>query len=146
MLIETTLHVHQNTLHELDRVVSLIGESRNSIIKYLIQRIMYDNKRMIKTYARIKYQKRDLKGNWRRVNVVFNEYEYEYCQDLRKLFKMSVSLILAYAVSRYLNEIINKEKSTDNYWFCNYILVRKIIDNVICWQIYWGIPPQPDIS
>jgi len=146
MLIETTLHVHKNILHELDRVVSLLGESRNFIIKYLIQRIMYDNKRMIKTYARIKYQKRDLKENWRRVNVVFNEYEYEYCQDLRKLFKMSVSLILAYAVSRYLNEIINKEKSTDNYWFCNYILVRKIIDNVICWQIYWGIPPQPDIS
>lgn len=145
MLIETTLHVHKNILHELDRVVSLIGESRNSIIKFLIQRIMHDNKRMIKTYSRIKYQKRDLKENWRNINVVFNEYEYEYCQDMRKFFKMSVSLILAYAVLRYLDEVINKEKSTDNYLYCNYILVQKIINDVICWQIYWGIPPQLNI-
>jgi hypothetical protein len=142
MLIETTLHVHKSILEKLDIGADVTGRSRTSIIKLLIQRIMKDNKRMIKTCSRVQYQERDVKENWSRVNIVFNEYEYEYCQDLRKFFKMSISLILAWAVLIYLDELLKKNKSTDKYFYRNYLFIRKIIDNTICWQIYWGIPPQ----
>jgi hypothetical protein len=118
MLIESTIHIHKSILEKLDTGAEMSRRSRISVIKLLIQRIMKDNKRMIKTYSRIKYQERDVRENWSRVNIVFNEYEYEYCQDLRKFFKMSISLILAYAVRRYLDEILNDllngNKSTDN--------------------------------
>ena len=142
MLIETTLHVHKGILEKLDIGVDVAGRTRTSIIKLLIQRIMKDNWRMIKSCSRVKYQERDVKENWSRVNIVFNEYEYEYCQDMRKFFKMSISLILAYAVLRYLDELLKSNERTDNYFYCNYLFLRKIIDNTICWQIYWGIPPQ----
>ncbi len=142
MLIETTLHVHRSILEKLDSGADAARRSRTSIIKLLIQRIMKDNKRMIKTCSRVQYQERDVKENWSRVNIVFNEYEYEYCQDLRKFFKMSISLILACAVLRYLDELLKRDKSTDKYFYHNYLFIRKIIDNTICWQIYWGIPPQ----
>jgi hypothetical protein len=142
MLIPTTLHVNKTILDKLDQSSIVIGRSRNSIIKLLIQRVMKDNQRMIKRNSRVRYQAKDLKENWKRINIVFNEYEYEYCLDLRKFLKLSVSLILAYAVLRYLDEILKKGKSTNNYCFCNYIFMRKIIDNVICWQIYWGVPSQ----
>ncbi len=145
MRIATTLYVHKNILYRLDAGEGMSGRSRSSIIKLLIQKVMNDNGKMIKANSRVKYQERDLKENWSRVNIVFNEYEYEYCQDLRKFFKMSVSLILAYAVLIYLDEVVREKGSTNNYYYCNYILIRKVIDNVICWQIYWGIPPDPNV-
>jgi hypothetical protein len=140
MLIATTLHVHKTILTKLDETAIVIGISRNAIIKLLIQKIMKDNHRMIKVNTRVRYQEKDQKENWKRINIVFNEYEYEYCLDLRKFFKMSVSYILALAVLRYMDEILRKGESTNNYCFCNYVFTRKITDNVICWQIYWGIP------
>jgi hypothetical protein len=141
MLIETTLHVHKSILDKLDMGAEISKRSRTFIIKLLIQRIMKDNQRMIKTCSRIKYQERDVRENWSRVNIVFNEYEYEYCQDLRKFFKMSVSLILAYAVLRYLDEVLKWNESTDKYFYKSYILIKNTYDGAICWQIYWGIPP-----
>ena len=142
MLIETTLHVHKSILNRLDTGAETSRRSRTLIIKLLIQRIMKDNQRMIKTYSRVKYQERDVKENWSRINIVFNEYEYEYCQDLRKFFKMSVSYILAYAVLRYLDELMKRGKITDNYWYKNYILIVKTVDEIVCWQIYWGNPSE----
>ncbi len=142
MLIETTLHVHKSILDKLNRGEEITGRSRTFIIKLLIQRIMKDSQRMIKMNSRVKYQERDLKENWHRIHIVLNEYEYEYCFDMRKFFKMSVSYILAFAVLRYLDEILKRNKSTDKYFYTSYIFIKKIYDGAISWQIYWGIPPQ----
>jgi hypothetical protein len=146
MLVETTLHVHKSILDKLHQGAVTTRRPRTSIIKLLIQRVMSDNQRMTKTNSRVQYQRRDLKENWHRIHVVFNEYEYEYCLDLRKFCKMSVSYILAYAVRRYLDEVLdellNGSTNTDNYYYSNYIFIRKIVNNIVCWQIYWGLPPQ----
>ena len=63
MPIVTTLYVHKSILEMLNRRAVIIRKSRTSIIKLLIQRVMNDNRGMIKTNSRIKYQKRDLKEN-----------------------------------------------------------------------------------
>lgn len=140
MLIETTLHVHRNILEKLNNAALRSGKARTSIIKLIMQRMMQNNQRMIKVNSRIQYQKRDLKGNWNRIHITLNEYEYEYYQDIRKFFKMSISLILAYAVLQYLNEVLKEDKSADNYLFSNYIFIKKTLEGTTCWQIYWGIP------
>lgn len=140
MLIETTLHVHKSILDRLNKVTETTGRSSSFIIKLLFQNMMKDNQRMIKTNSRVKYQKRDMKENWQRIHIVLNEYEYEYCLDMRKFFKMSVSFILAYAVLRYLDEIRKTNKSTDKYFYTSYIFIKKTYNGVISWQIYWGIP------
>ncbi len=130
----------------LDRGVETTGRTRTFIIKVLMQRIMSNNQHMIKSNARIKYQSRDNKDNWHRLHLVLNEYEYEYYLDMRKFYKMSVSFILAYAARRYLDEILNEllngSKNTDNYYYKNYIFIRKTMNKVICWQIYWGLPQK----
>ena len=146
MSIETTLHVHKSTLEMLNEKAEKTGRTITSIIKLLMKRIMNDNQKMLKSYSRIKYQERDVKDNWHRLHIILNEDEYEYYQDVRKFYKMSISFILAYAVRRYLNEVVNKlldrNNFTDKYYFKDYIFVKKTIDGVICWQIYWGIPQK----
>ena len=65
--------------------------------------------------------------------------EYEYFLDLRKILKMSVSLIVAYAVEKFL-DMLMKENNTDNNRYRNYIIAREVIDNIICWKLIWGFP------
>jgi hypothetical protein len=151
MLIESTINVHKNIMEMLEKSSEATGRTRTHIIKILMQRIMKDNHKLFKMNSRVKYQERDLKENWHRLHIVMNEYEYDYCLDMRKLFKMSVSFILAFAVKRFLDEVMNRlldmHKNTDNYRYRNYLLIKKIIDGIICWQIYWGIPEKlPDIT
>ena len=146
MLIETTIHIHKNILELLNYGAAMTSRNRTFIIKLLMQRVMSNNQRMLESYYRIKYQARDERENWYRLHLVLNEYEYEYYLDMRKFFKMSVSFILAYAVRRYLDEIINEllhgSNNTDNYCYRNYIFIKKTIDEIICWEIYWGIPKK----
>ncbi len=145
MLIGTTINVNKNILEMLNNGAAITGKSRNSIIKSLIQRFMKDSQRMMKRNSRVRYQERDLKENWHRIHIVLNEYEYEYYLDLRKLYKMSVSFILAYAVLRYMDELLKQNIITDKYCCKNYILIKKTDDGIISWQIYWGIPPNLNI-
>jgi hypothetical protein len=146
MIIQTTLYIHKSILEMLNRGTETTGESRTAIIKHLMQRVMSDNNKMLESYSRIKYQARDEKENWHRLHITICEYEYEYYLDMRKFYKMSVSFILAYAIKRYLNAVVyallDIDKNTDNYHYRNYILIKKTLDGIICWQIYWGIPQK----
>jgi hypothetical protein len=142
MHIETTINVNKHILEMLNNGAAITDKSRTSIIKSLFQMFMKDSQRMIKTNSRVKYQEMDLKENWHKIHIVLNEYEYEYYLDIRKLYKMSVSFILAYAVLRYLDELLKQNISTDKYCYKNYILIKKTVDGIISWQIYWGIPPN----
>ena len=146
MIIETILHVNKCILETLNKSSETTGRTRTFIIMLLMQRVMSDNQKMLKSYSRIRYQERDKKDNWHRLHIILNEYEYEYYQDMRKFYKMSISFILAYAIRRYLDNIVNKllnsNNNTDNYHFRNYVFVKETIDEVTCWRIYWGIPQK----
>ena len=73
-------------------------------------------------------------------HLVVREDDYEYLLDLRKFLKMSVSLIIAYAVKKFLGK--NKNNITDNNRYKNYVLVKEMVDNIICWRLFWGYPPS----
>jgi len=144
MIVETTVNIHRDILTILDRAVRVTGKSRNLIIKHLMQKMLRINQNMLQSCSRIKYQDRDIQENWHKVHIALNEYEYEYCLDLRKLYKMSFSRIIACAVRKYidiiLRQLFDRNNDTDNYRYINYLLIKKSICGVTCWQIYWGIP------
>lgn len=143
MLIDSTLHVHKSIMEMLEKSSETTGRSITYMIKFFMQRVMKDNHKLLKTSSRIKYQKRDEKENWHRIHIVLNEYEYEYYLDMRKFYKMSVSFILAYAVKRYLDNMLNEllnANNIDNYLYSNYIFSLEVVDRIVCWKIYWGIP------
>jgi len=137
--METTMNIHTDILKQITYAARLRGISRSRIIVALIKEAMNDIPDPGRLGHMVKYQKRMKPCDWHLFHLQVGEDEYEFLLDMRKLCKMSVSLILAYAVGKYLSKLM-KNKNTDNYRFKNYIIVREYIDDVICWKFIWGIP------
>jgi hypothetical protein len=77
------------------------------------------------------------------MHISLESRDYEYCLDVRKLCKKSVSHLIAIAVKLYLNEIIEQlsnQPEVDNNPFQHYIIINEEINNVICWRLCWGFP------
>ncbi|MFC1671353.1 hypothetical protein ACFL20_13250 [Spirochaetota bacterium] len=140
-MIETTININNEILELVSITAKKTGLSRTRIITNLLKQVMNDNWKKIPTSCSIKYQNKDPKQNWHKFHIRIREDDYEYFLDLRKLLKKSVSYILAYAVREYISEI-RKGKLTDNYLYRNYVIVKEIIDNIICWKFFWGLPPN----
>ncbi len=143
MIIKTTLYIHNNILRRIHKFVGKNKKLRSNLIISLLKRAMRDNKKMIKGFMSVKYQQKDSANEWNIIHIAFKEDDYEYFIDMRKLYKMSVSLILAYAVRKYLFQMMTKEMGrfmSDNYYPRNYLLSRYIIGGIICWKLHWGFP------
>ncbi len=69
--------------------------------------------------------------------------EYELLLDLRKVYKLSCSGIIALAVERYIDKL--SLNMTDNNRFTCYVFSRFIMDGINCWAQYWGMPKNPGL-
>ena len=96
------------------------------------------------TWRRIRYQERDDGKKWGRIHISLDEAEYELFLDLRRMYKMSLSLLLAVGVKKHLSKIIKKLRclaSTDNYRITSYVICSsKDNTGLQSWKIYWGLP------
>ncbi len=81
------------------------------------------------------YQEQSTPDTWHRFHLQLREDDYEFLLDLRKLLKMSVSCILAYAVRKYLKTI-----KTDNNRYKNYVIIKNIRSGITFWTLIWGYP------
>ncbi len=138
--METTLNIHVDILNKISRAAQSYGTSRSELITTLIKKLMDDIIDPGCLGTMVRYQKRSDPDNWHAFHLQIRADDYEYFLDLRKLLKMSVSLILAYAVNKYLGK--QKTYNTDNYLYKHYAISKEIINNVICWKFIWGFPPD----
>lgn len=139
--METTLNVHAHILDKISLAASSSGISRSEMIILLIKKAMDDIPDPARIGRMVSYQKRSRPEDWRTFHVHLRMDDYEYFLDLRKLLKMSVSLILAYAVKKFLNKWA-KSNTTDNYQYKNYVVIKEFIGNIVCWKFIWGYPPN----
>ncbi|MBN2158215.1 MAG: hypothetical protein JW807_02380 [Spirochaetes bacterium] len=139
--METTLNVHVDILEPIVSAAKAKGVSRSKMITILIKKAMDDIPNPARMGTMVRYQKRRKPEEQQPVNVQLRVDDYEYFQDLRKLRKMSISLILAYAVKKFLPKIL-KNKNTDNYRYQNYVVIRETIENITSWRLIWGYPPH----
>ncbi len=137
--METTLNVRIDIFRKINFAASTKGISRSKLAALLIKKMMDDISDAGHIGRMVQYQKRCPKSEWRRFHLYVREDEYEYFLDLRKLMKMSVSLILSHAVDKYL-DILIKRDITDNNRYRNYIIFKDVINNIICWKLIWGFP------
>ncbi|HNW30185.1 MAG TPA: hypothetical protein PKN50_17030, partial [Spirochaetota bacterium] len=127
--METTLYVHIDVLGQINKAALALGMSRSKIITLLLKKAMKNIPDPGRMGRLVQYQPRSNRENWHRFHIQLRIDDYEYLLDLRKLLKMSVSSILAYAFHKYGDNIM-KAKKTDNYRYINYIIMREVIDDI----------------
>ena len=139
--METTINIRTDILEQITSAAQAQSISCSELIALLIQKASADIANPGRIGSMVQYQGRRSSYDWCIFHVQVREDVYEYWLDLRKLLKMSVSLILAYAVKRFLG----KPKimtTTDNYLCKHYIIMKEVIDTVIVWKFIWGFPPN----
>ena len=141
--IKTTININKELLKDIAKVSHARGKSRSEIIIMLLKNIMDKESNRANIHRSIKYQKRDDKKNWHRFHICLKGNVYEYCLDLKKILKMSLSHIVAHAAKKYLKNLLY-EKNTDNYLFKNYVIAKEDADGIIYWKLFWGIPKKPE--
>ncbi len=134
--METTLNLHASTLVSITAAARAKGVSRSALIRTLFKRIMNDMSDPDTIGIVVRYQGRRRPEEWHVFHLQVRPDEYEFFLDLKKLLKMSVSLILAIAVKKYLN---GKEAlSTDNYRYKDYTIIKMTTGNMLTWKFIWG--------
>ncbi|MBN1495414.1 MAG: hypothetical protein JXA07_01505 [Spirochaetes bacterium] len=139
--METTLNIHVRILEKISLAARSRGISRSEMIILLIKKAMDDIPDPARIGRMVRYQKRNMPTEWRTFHVRLRMDDYEFFLDLRKLLKMSVSLILAYAVKKFLDKLVTAN-TTDNYQYRNYVVIKEYIDSIVSWRFIWGYPPK----
>lgn len=137
--METTININLEIMKKIENASKKLEISCSDVIIILMKNVMADLKNHEDLGIMVRYQKSS-PGNWHVFHINLRQDDYEYFLDLRKLMKMSVSNILAYAVMKYLI-IIRRKNITDKYLFKNYVIFKELIDSVITWRLVWGFPP-----
>lgn len=136
MAISTTVCVYGDVLERINEIRAIRGMSRNDAVVMLLKRIMRAGAALAKTGTAVRYQKGVGRGEWHVVHVRFAREEYEFFTDLRKVYKMSVSLLLAYAAMDFLDD----GEEGDNYCFCSHDLSFIRQGMTFRWIITWNPP------
>ncbi len=141
MRIKTTINLDVRVYNEIARASIVTGISRRDIISSLLKRLSGDHAKMVRSWKRVRYQGRAGNERWRCLHLSLWPDEYEFFLDLRKVCKMSVSFLIAFAVSKYLQEVVSLLlKRPDNNRYKNYMIINRIVDGIVCWTYYWGMP------
>lgn len=137
--METTVNIRIDILNRINIAAESWGISQSAVIMILIRQLMNEIPDQEHPVKMVRYQKRGGADGWHTFHIQVNWDEYDFLQDVRKFFRMSVSLAVAYSVNKYLRNLM-RNRNTDNYRFQNYIVIREIVDNIISWRIFWGYP------
>jgi len=149
-MIETTINIRIDTKRKLAEAAEECGISISKLIVKLMKKAMKKPTVMAECFSRIKYQPKAPKYQWQRLHVSLFARDYEYFLDMRKLYKCSVSLLVAICSEKHLESLLNDvrddnhEMDTDNYPFNNYVILHTWSGDVSCWKIYWGMPEKPE--
>lgn len=143
-MTNTTINIRLDILEKITDAAEKLNTSRRAIIVKLLLRSMNDIHKFHRGFTTVKYQPDEEKEKWHCFSIRFKPDEIEFWCDLRKIGKYSISYLVAIAVEKYLDEIIKKfVKVAYNYArHSNYVLYREVVEGVICWQCYWGLPME----
>src|SRR4030042_5850226 len=113
--MNTTLNVRTVILQEITRAAQAEGITCSEMIVILLKKAMRDINTPDCMGRLVQYQARRRREEWTITHVRWRGDDYEYFQDMRKLLKMSVSLLLAPEVKKYLVKTCKVHKSDNLY-------------------------------
>ncbi|MCP4130199.1 MAG: hypothetical protein GY754_04375 [bacterium] len=143
-LIETTFNTTMKNFELLKASAKTMKIGRSRLVELLIRKVMDEEPFDLTECCSVKYQLGCGDDSWYHCHVVFDSSTYENCLDLRKYSKLSVSAIIAYAIEKYLDELLctrNPKVLVDNYHHA-YLFSKGECDGVKTFVTFWGVPGQ----
>lgn len=147
MNIRTTINIRSTILDILDELSDETGLSRTKIIHFLLEKAKDDRHSALNFNSAVKYQVKAASEEWHKFHISFNSGFYELCIDLRKLYKLSLSHILALAVLKYKHLLVDKKtiKKGDKYPQNSFLFIKQELKDAVIFIHTWGIPEKiPD--
>ncbi len=146
MQLETTIYISEENYRKLEEKKAETGISKNRIISCLLRNEVSRGKRDPVLLDTVSYQERlcdDQK--FRRLHVTLDDELYERCLDMRRVFKLSVSYIIALCINQYLDDINLVEFDTDN---CTniYIFFSERDEFFKGYIVYWDVPTTKTLN
>lgn len=148
MNIDTTITITPGVRDAITEASGMTALHASSLAVACMKRLMKNYQRHVHLDGRVKYRRREQAPcNWSRQHIRVSCREYEMFLDLRKVCKMSVSLLVDIAIREHLSEVLYDIMNTtgncaDNYPYQQYIIIGNSSENVVCWRIYWGFPEK----
>jgi hypothetical protein len=140
--MRTTIHVKSDILKKIHKAAKRCDISPSALVIELLKNVMPDRSNNVRIGRLIQYQEREDPESWHTFHITFREDDLEFFQDMRKLFKKSLSLIVAEAVKKFIDKHHKGKSDRDNYPHTNYVIIREMFDSIISWRLIWGFPPN----
>ncbi len=141
MKIRTTINIRRELMDKLCVISKKKGIPVRDLLSSMLIEQRNDGNATYLAFSRVRYQERRRNAQWRRLHITLRGDEYEFCLDLRKVRKMSVSFLFAVAIEQYLDKLVEKYgKDMDKYCYHDYAIMKFDVEGIICWVIYWGMP------
>ena len=123
--MDTKVNMDVKIYEEITQVAEKLEISRSEVINRVVKYFEKDHRKKLRMYGNVMYQKtyNDInipkngeivfceveKRVFKQFHLSLNEIEFEVFTDMRKFFKMSVSLIIAESVRLYLNLLLKHD-------------------------------------
>ncbi|MCP4134776.1 MAG: hypothetical protein GY754_27625 [bacterium] len=143
-LIDTTINISLINFEKLESAAESLKIARSRLVELLVRRVMEEEPFDLIMFKRVKYQVRDEDDSWYRCHVKFDSSIYENCLDLRKVYKLSVSAIIAFAINNFLDDLLLSGAlriQVESYHHA-YLFGEGKPDGVKSFVTFWGVPTQ----
>jgi len=145
MNFETTLNIREDLLATLDSATERMNISRSALVSILLKKYASSNQAGAKAFTRLMYQKSDDNVRFTTKSLYLRKDAYELWCNVRIVFKLSASLLIARAIKLYLEKILNDPASPYNY--CSMYVTTTTYHNKCCsFQTIWGIKDIRDLE
>ncbi len=150
MNIETTTCISYEHLAICRSFAKKHGMSLRTFLSSLIGYAAQSKNANVKYFKQVKYRPKG-NGDWKRLHLVLYDDEYEFFMDVKKLWKMSLAMVIAYCLDNVLNEFLkflakaeeDEDYYTDNYRYKGYAFEIGVEEEIFFCKLYWG--PHPHI-
>ena len=118
--------------------------SRSRLVSLLIMKFMDENQPADRLFKKLRYQDRDDDAEFTTKSLYLREDVYEMWGDLRKVYKLTASLVIALAINLYLNEIMNGKQPFNYGQF--YALLSGYSGKSYIHTRIWGMPEEKTLN
>jgi len=144
MFIETTLYIKTDLLKAIDEAAIAMAIPRSRLVSILLLKYINNKQAGGKSFTPLQYQKKNHGEQFTTKHIYLRKDIYELWVDVRKLFKLSASHLIALSIKEYLDDILIGQKEPDNS-IGMYVTNTYYREDSCLIQILIG-PPKPEIE